>query len=427
VSLVEIRTLLNRDSMRDPVSWVETPLPAQYETGALEIRGWVFGRRSPIREVEIVHRGDLLRTVPVDIPRPDVPKAHRKAPEVCGFWTLISVLGLQHEFDVEVRAVREDGTTIPIATIEGVLTRLRTHFEPVLQPIMVTSIGRTGTTWLMRVLASDPRVVVYDAFPYEIRPAKYWLHALRVLAEPANHAESAHWETFNSDIWSVGHNPFYTAPLTDRPELMHWFSRTYVQRLAAFFQRTIDDFYLQVAAIQGQGPPRFFAEKFHADGLPAVAWTIYDRPREVFLVRDFRDVVCSILAFNAKRGEQGFGRDQFDNDAHFVRKIARDATALVDEWRARATSAHLIRYEDLVAEPDQTLRALFEYLGLDHDPSSLHAISAHAGDDAAFARHHRTTADAAASVGRWKRDLPSELREACDAAFAYPLSSFGYA
>ena len=37
-------------------------------------------------------------------------------------------------------------------------------------------------------------------------------------------------------------------------------------------------------------------------------WELYPRAREVILVRDFRDMVSSMFAFNAKRGFQGFRR-----------------------------------------------------------------------------------------------------------------------
>ena len=45
---------------------------------------------------------------------------------------------------------------------------------------------------------------------------------------------------------------------------------------------------------------------------------LYPDSREVFLVRDFRDMVSSILAFNAKRGARGFGRAAAETDAGYV-------------------------------------------------------------------------------------------------------------
>jgi hypothetical protein len=132
----------------------------------------------------------------------------------------------------------------------------------------------------MSLLSSHPAVVAHRTHPYEIFQAKYWLHVLRVLAEPANHGESSRAEDFGEDIWRVGHNPFHTAPITDDPDLIQLLGRSYVERLAAFCQKSIDDFYLEVAKTQAQHAPIFFAEKFHPDHVPRIAWERYDA-REV--------------------------------------------------------------------------------------------------------------------------------------------------
>ena len=42
--------------------------------------------------------------------------------------------------------------------------------------------------------------------------------------------------------------------------------------------------------------------------LPVLIRELYPRAKEIFLVRDFRDMARSIMAFDAKRGYAGFGR-----------------------------------------------------------------------------------------------------------------------
>jgi hypothetical protein len=39
---------------------------------------------------------------------------------------------------------------------------------------------------------------------------------------------------------------------------------------------------------------------------------------------------------------------------------------------------------------------------------------------------HKTSSDEAASIGRWRTDLPPALQDACDEAFAESLAAFGY-
>ncbi len=50
---------------------------------------------------------------------------------------------------------------------------------------------------------------------------------------------------------------------------------------------------------------------------------VYPRAQEVILVRDFRDMVASILAYNAKRGYTAFGREHVDNDEEYIYECAQ--------------------------------------------------------------------------------------------------------
>jgi hypothetical protein len=147
--------------------------------------------------------------------------------------------------------------------------------------------------------------------------------------------------------------------------------------------------------------------------------------REIFLVRDFRDVIASMLAFNAKRGYAAFGREHVDDDEQFVRWQAGIAAALAAGWRERRDGALLVRYEELVADVPAGLARMLDYLELDAAPSLVSGIV-----DRAYAQldriQHRTTKSASASSGRWQTDLPPALKELANEAFAGPLQEFGY-
>jgi hypothetical protein len=142
-------------------------------------------------------------------------------------------------------------------------------------------------------------------------------------------------------------------------------------------------------------------------------------------VRDFRDVLTSMLAFNAMRGYAAFGREHVDSDEQFVRRLAGDVAAFAAGWRERRDGAVLLRYEDLVADPSVALARVFDYLELDADPSLVGGIVDRA--QALLDRiQHRTVKQASASSGRWERDLPPALQELAGEAFAGPLKEFGY-
>src|SRR5206468_3765127 len=110
-----------------------------------------------------------------------------------------------------------------------------------------------------------------------------------------------------------------------------------------------------------------FVEKFAVrSAVPDLVWELYPRARELILVRDFRDLVASILAMNVKVGYQGFGRRRAASDEEFIeRQMADLASAFVRTWRERSDRAHLVRYEDLVTSRGPTLEGILEYLGLD--------------------------------------------------------------
>ena len=155
-------------------------------------------------------------------------------------------------------------------------------------------------------------------------------------------------------------------------------------------------------------------------------WELYPRLREVVLVRDFRDMVASMFAYNAKRGREGFRRDSAETDAEYVvDQIKSSVHALATAWESRSERAHLIRYEDLVLDPEPTVAALLRYLELDDSPAGEMVATLFArGPETEW---HRTTADPAASIGRWRRDLTPEARQACEQALASELQIFGYA
>ena len=96
-------------------------------------------------------------------------------------------------------------------------------------------------------------------------------------------------------------------------------------------------------------------------------WDIYPKAREVFLVRDFRDMISSILTFNKKRGYAAFGRDEVTSDEAYVKRMRFSALRLLRNWKNRANKAFLLRYEDLFNDTDTTLGSLLDYLSLDSD------------------------------------------------------------
>jgi hypothetical protein len=374
------------------------------------------------RAVEIVYHGRPIQIAPVHD----------------GNWeALLGLVGLRPDAELELHVVLDGDERVPAATLRLRREPLRSGFEPRLQPLLLTSLGRSGSTWLMKMFAAHPEIVVMRHFPYESSAAKYWMHAMKVLSDPANLTQSAHPDSFHSDRWWAGSNPYFDVPALDDAERARWLGREHVERLARFFQESAEQWYLTVAQSQGQEAPRYFAEKhLWPNFLPMLIRELYPGAREVFLVRDFRDVACSALAADERRGYAGFGREPGTSEEQYVRDVVgRMTTDLRRSWEARADGAHLVRYEDMAHRPRETLVSLLSYLGVDAGGATADRVLALASQDVPdlpgstfdpeLVERHREAGSPEDSIGRW-RERDDAFREVLDDALGDSLAAFGY-
>ena len=344
------------------------------------MRGWAVGAGSAVESVELLHDGGVLARSTPDVPRPDIEQSLPDVPaeQQVGFFLSINALALELDFELQLRALLRDGETVELATLSGRRSPLDSGYRARLQPLMVTTIGRTGSSMLVHLLGAHPGVVAYRPFRVEPRVASYWIGVLRSLSEPASYRRQMQGLNLQNPTWWLG-TEGRVARRTQDAEFQDWLGSEAVQTLAGFAQSRIDDVYTRIAGLQQRPDVAYFAEKYQPDAVPRLMWELYPDAREVVLVRDFRDMLCSILAFNAKRGVQGFGRDRAASDAEFVDEMGKPADALARSWEQRASRAHLIRYEDLVSRPAETVEGLLDYAGLDSGRSGRAGNARRAG------------------------------------------------
>ena len=145
------------------------------------------------------------------------------------------------------------------------------------------------------------------------------------------------------------------------------------------------------------------AEKHRADNLPWLVWELYPKAKEIFLVRDFRDVYSSMLAYNEKFGRRAFGPAHIDTDDDFA-QFLRNSTIrnLSRSWPKREDRAHLIRYEDLITRPTEILHGVLTYLELDASDATMDGMIERASAENPEMKRHLTSSDVSTSLGRWK-------------------------
>ena len=408
---------------------VDAPKVGGRDIYDIEFAGWVIGGASAVTGVEIHVEGTVVRRAPLDQFRQDVERAYPDEPNarLSGFRTWVGVVGIEPGAALQLRAVLADGSRVRLATVRFAHQPVATGFSPTLRPLMLTTMGRAGTTWTMRLLSEHPQIVVHRWHPYELRAARYWWHAFKVLSEPRDPHNSAQADRFQTNRDMIGHNPFYPEPISVTPGLGEWMGREFVERLGNFYQGVAEETYRRIAAAQGQHDPVYFAEKHRADALPWLVWELYPQAKELFLVRDFRDIVSSMLAFNVKQGFRAFGPEHVTTDEEFARYL-RNTTIrqLARSWPKRQDRAHLIRYEALITDTGAVLRDVLRYLELDDSPATIAGMIDRASEENENSRRHRTSAGTDASLGRWRQSLSPSVQAICNEAYADVLQQFGY-
>ena len=428
MSAVEIVDVSLRDDARVGAAALDAPRRGTSDDGyVLSIAGWVVARDRPAVAVDVMHQGEVVRTTPVNLPRQDLlgRLIAQRSPDRPGFALQLGLVGLPAQFELELRARLDGGGAVRFASIRGRREHLVSGYRPSLRPLLVTSLARTGTSRLMRLLAHHPAIVADRQHPHETRIGRYWGHAFLVLTEPADHAGSADPDGFAASRHSVGHNPYFFGHLAQRASMGDWFGRSHPARMAEFVQSTIDSFYTELARRQGTAAPLWFAEKHLPDRFPPLLRELYPGAREIFLLRDPRDMAASMLAFNRKRGHAAFGAERAATDEQFVAQLRPRVLRLKRAWEERQATAVLVRYEDLVRSPADTLATMFDRLALGGPDASPQAVLA-AASRGERTGDHRTSESPLTSVGRWRADLGPAVQAACAEAFDDLVEAFGY-
>ena len=401
-------------------------------TFGLDVRGWVLGARTRARRVSFALDGTPLWQAAVEREWQGVADDHPGAPgaERPGFRAAVGSLALPREFALEARVAFGEGAesvTERMATIHGRRAQIESDHDPRFRPLMVTGFSRTGSNVLLRLLGAHPEIVAYRPFFHEPRVATYWIDVLRELTEPAGVRRQITPRTnlARRGWWQGADAP---PPPLDEPDIERRLAVDPVPRLAAMCQERVDAAYAALAQRVDRAGASLFAEKQLPMHVPTMLWDLYPGAREVFLVRDFRDMVASMFRADAKwGGGPRFGRADAAGDEQFVRQLRPFAQDLLGSWSRRRERAHLVRYEDLVTAPGETVGALVEYLGVDAGPAGRRAMVESLAVRDEGSEIYRTTASPSESIGRWREELEPTVREACEAVFAPALEAFGYA
>jgi hypothetical protein len=281
-------------------------------------------------------------------------------------------------------------------------------------PVLVTSAGRSGSTLLMNQFACDPDIVVGDRYPYEIKQIAYHAAAFRALVAAADRRRSTDPDTMfeaGRHHW-IGANPYYEAGFfqlaNPSVRLRDFYEHGVPGSYSALFSTFIHEFYTILAESQRKQTARFFCEKGTLDEtVRQGARLFFTQVNEVVLVRDPRDLLCSMMAF---------WKHPPDDAMALLRSMIPQLLQITREGRPDTL---VIRYEDLIREPIRTSGRISAFLGLD-------LLSPPATWNAAIPASHRTSESPSASIGRWRRELSAEQIKTCNSEFSVFMREFDY-
>ncbi len=318
-------------------------------------------------------------------------------------------LSLYREYRLEIRNA-DTGELVP----SGARTIHPIHAtQSMLAPILVTSRGRAGTTLLMKQLLGHPEVAVADTIPFEVEIMTYYVTALSVLLPPrfdGTHDDPDMAEAA-LETGQIGRNPWNRPALhytVGGEELERLYTESVPLRMASLFRNIVLDYYGIVARKSEKRQARFLAEKCGlSDNTRLGIRGLMGEVKEIVLIRDPRDFLCSAKAFWKFDSERAFAT-MTDVFPIYMRLAAQAASDTI-----------LVRYEDLVAKSRETLERIGAFIGLTGLGANVETGQMFQG--------HGTSASPSDSIGRWRRDLTPDEIGRCNERFGAFMERFHYA
>ena len=265
-------------------------------------------------------------------------------------------------------------------------------------PILVRTPGRSGSTLIMQILASSNKIAFPREYPFEVRHLCYLTRAAQVLSRPFD-PQAAQDLPFE---WNPGfffnQNPTFLGPIPSRHDSFDeeaYFGFLHNGLLKGFENQLLAD----------NEEVRFYAEKVTANDIIAKLERS-TRCKVIYGVRDPRDQMVSIMNFNKRRGNLGFGWQAKDTELSFAEKFAKRLKPylrkIISLLEQPNPDAYVLRYEKLITSQEEEVSKLSSWLGVSLDTSFVES------NKADVLQKHSTSTDPEASVAKWKKDLSQE-------------------
>lgn len=302
---------------------------------------------------------------------------------------------------------------------------------------------RSGSTWLLRQLCyplfPDPEATTIFRTPGAEKPWERPFDTIPVdesfisnhlspaFADPREVDGSFVPGTINNYL---GERPVYAYSNAYKAIWAPEARRSALVRLYGFLARAREQ------GIETTGDPLLIVKEVNGSHAADLVMGLMPGSRLLFLVRDGRDVVDSLMAAYQPDGflarHQGYSYATPEERLEGVAWAARLWSCNVD-MTLRAIDAHppelsyTVRYEDLLAEPAVRIASLQSWLGLERTSAERDQMLA----DTSFAavpdkRRGATERNRAARPGLWRDNLSDEEQRVCMEIMGPRLKRLGY-
>lgn len=255
-------------------------------------------------------------------------------------------------------------------------------------PIIIGGCARSGTTLVRVILDSHSRVVVGP-------------HTNIFLPIPVDVAEVA----YKLDI-----DPSQVQAFATRDRVL------LIEALAAMCRRRYGK------SIWGEKTAR---------NVHRFQWILkhFPRARILHIIRDGRDVVCSLRQHRKRQIING-EIVPLKNRMPLEACIARWRLSIRDGLQLRGVPNYCeVRYDNLIGRPEETIRNLCGFLGICYEPSMLHfhSFEGPLRDPLRFPQNVEATMPLySTAVGRWEKELTEEEKSVVNRELGDILAELGY-
>jgi hypothetical protein len=393
-----------------------TPEVFQRRVYSISFQGWVASFSEEIADICLSCMDCRIVSAQLT-PRIDVQQAYPQSKYTTGFEVPIVPIALGQDQPMDIVLTTKDGRYSSLFEIY-----LRFHQDTVQTEVTASKLptfalivagGRSGTAFLSQLLLRSNAILGLDEYPYEARLASRlaikWFSEL----QPAHYHSMCDEEdvdpgfrAIHSIVMNCGGDTQHLEAMT---ALTDWSRQQECKYITQLYR-----------LLSPRKTASVIVEKFISWLSFLLTRRMFPNFRPIFLVRDPRDHILSVRNFNEKRANYMFHEE--NSLLEHVQLFAMHASRLAWVYDQYKDVKLLVKYEDLVRNPLEVMREVFDYLEINHSSQEIAKFLR----ESPVRDEHVTSSSPEASIGRWRRELSEGQKALLNRTFQPIIDRFDY-